>query len=497
MRPKLRFLFLIAFFGFLNNVFCQTKPKIWNAADTTGKTHFSVFADTLVVIDQGLFQVQIKGENILFREDPFQVILKTKSSKWSPIMPGLYQQEDESGISLMDSKTGKRVSQRKFERIIKSESGLLAKEKQKPIWIWRPGQPEELEVDSFTENTQNQLLWTSKGMVVVDKNQRTNFISLPPSDRKFSPGFDYLLADSQWICLNRKQPDFSSFSGGFWWNDTAYLDTLKNLVYLQTPTQTRKKIADSARVASNQFLLIKQKRTWFVLTSMGKKIKTQKPNGWKILNDSLLAIKTSKNWRIVSLTGHFAEVNKTITEIHHFQDGLLLAKAGKRFGFIDLHGFIRIACRYDTILPFFNGRAAFRLENQWGCLDKNEKIIIQPHFEEISGFRNGIAAASRDKKWGLINFNGDIILPFEYDSISPERHSGWKIQRKGWKGWADVEGKIRIQPKYFNSIGVSGSWHKVIRESRIGLINPEGTIILPTDYQYITLQNAQGLILYY
>lgn len=412
-------------------------------------------------------------------------------------MPGFYLQEDESGISLMETKTGKRVSQRRFERIIKSESGLLAKEKQKPFWIWRPGQPEELEVDSFSENTRNQLLWTSKGMVIVDKNQRTNFVSLPPSNRKFSPGFDYLLTDSQWICLDKRQPDFFHFPGGIWWNDTAYLDTLKKLVFLQTPTQVRKKIADSVSIASNQFLILKQKKSWFVLTSIGKKIKTQKPTGWKILNDSLLAIKTSKNWQIVTLAGNQAEVNKTISELHNFQDGLVLAKAGRRFGFIDLHGFIRIACRYDTILPFFNGRAAFRLENQWGCLDKNEKIIIQPHFEEITGFRNGIAAARRDKKWGIINTVGEIILPFEYDSISPERLSGWKIQRKGWKGWADLEGKIRIQPKYFNSIEVSGSWHKVIRESRLGLINPTGTTILSTDYQYITFHKTQGLILYY
>lgn len=498
MRLKLRFLFLLSLFGLLQEAFPQNTPKNWHVADTFGNLRFSVLADTLILVDQNLFSIQMNKESILFKEDPFQVVQKTDGSvKWNPLISGFYSQENESGITIFKTQTGKPVSDRKFEKVTRLGSSLIAKEKKNSIWVWKPGMAEELEVDSFSEHGLNSLLWTKNGMVFVDARQRTNFISLPASERRFSPEFSYLLLDSQWVCLSRKYRDITKYSGGFWWNDTSYLDTISGKVQLQTPTQSRKKIGDSLLFVNQNFLLVRSKKNWVIFTAAGKKIKIPKPIRWKEIKDSLMAINTSNCWRLVSISGQNAEVNKTISEPFFFQEGLILVKAGKRYGFIDQHGFIRIACRYDSIRPFVEGTAAFRLENQWGCLDKNEKISIQPHYEEISDFRNGLAAAQREKKWGLINSLGEIKLPFEFDSITLEYHSGWKIRRRSWAGWADLDGKIRIQPKYFNSIEVPGGWHKVIRENRSGLINKEGIVILPTEYRYIIFESTQGLIIYY
>lgn len=498
MRLKLLLLFLILLSGTILSGFGQSKPRLWHVADISGQNLFSVWADTVNSVDKNLYSFRLGDEGYLIKDTPLGLLARRKNMSWAAVLPGIVQQKSGGkAFKLIHSNTLIPVSSLDFDEIRLFQNSILVKVVNKPQWIWQPGKSEEIWADSISTLGEKLLLWTSKGLVFVNKELNVNFIAINNKQRNFSPGMAYFLSDSLWNSVNGQYRSFKLRPNSYWWNDTTYLDSSNRITNLQSPNISFKKLGDSVFVFSSGFLKYKERKTWFVRTASGKKIKTGPILDFNMINDTLLSVKTKKGLKLIAASGFNSDVNKTIGWLGFFQEGLLLAKAGKRYGFIDLHGLIRIACRYDTILPFVEGLSAARIGSQWGFLDRNERIAIQPHFERVSTFRNGHASVFRESKWALINRQGEAVLPFDYDKIEPEIGSGWKIVRQGWTGWANSNGNIVIQPKYFNSIEAQAGCHKVVRDGRFGLIDSSGKKILPLEFQQISIDSTQGLILYY
>lgn len=474
----------------------QTKGRLWHVTDTLGQGLFTVFADTLQTLHQGLFEARLSDESILFRKDPMQLISRRKQVSFHFVPPNrVFEKRKDGLMRMVDGQSLNFLSDILIDSIFCWKSHLLVRSKGK--WLWNPGNENELWVDSISMLDKKLILWAEKGLIFLMGEKAENFIAYPSSGRVFNPVFTYILSDSLWLPLRGNSNPMKFQQGGLWWNDSTYLDFAPSGVHLQSPALGRIRIGDTANICSSNFLLAKLKKQWWVLTSSGKRVKIAKPFQCKSINDSILAIKTSKCWKLIFQSGNQSDLNKTVTEPGFFQEGLLLVKAGKRYGFVDLQGFIRIACRYDTILHFVEGFAAIRLGNQWGFLDKNERIAVQPHFQEVTPFKNGLSAVRKEKFWGLINTQGIEILPFDFDQIIPENESGWKITRRGWVGFANSAGYIVIQTKYSNSIEAPGQWHLIVRNQRKGIINPNGKVILPVEQQQIIFVPTQNLILYY
>lgn len=465
-------------------------------ADTTGKLKFSVFADSLRFLGKGYFALSLGKQEILFFQEPFQVKIISSEARFLPGFKDCFKEVLPGGnFRLIELVNRTPVNNQLFDSLWIENGQVLVRIFANRKWIFQPGTPEEIQVDSVSKMNGLMSLWTKTGVIFLyPSGQR--FIALPANSRGFSPGFQYVLSDTNWVPIHGKGKSFSFRPQGFWWNDSTYLDQENNQVFLQSPAVPRKKIANSIHYCSPRFLLIKTKKKWQALTASGMKINIQTPISCRMIHDSLLAIKSTLGWNLVFPNGEQSMLNKTITEPGYFQEGLLLAKAGKRYGFVDLQGFIRIACRYDSIMPFSEGMAALSLGGQWGFLDKSERLVIQPHFEEVTPFRFGLAAAKREGFWGLINKNGEEILPFQYDKLSPEAQGGWTIRKSGWTGFANSNGKIVFQPRYFNSIEASSLWHIVVRNQKFGIINPYGQIIIPVDCHSIKFEPTQNLIIY-
>lgn len=465
-------------------------------ADTSGNLKFSVFADSLRYLGKEYYALSLGKQEFLFLQEPFQVKKIQEEIRLMPGINGLIKEVQPDGnFRLLNLVKLTPIKNQLFDSLWIENDMVLVRIPASRKWIFQPGTSEEIQVDSVSKNNGLMSLWTKTGVIFLYPHGQ-QFVALPASSRVFSPGFQYLLSDTNWIPVQRSGRPFSYKQQGYWWNDSSYLDVENLEVFFQSPSIPRKKIADSIHVCNHRFLLLKIRKKWEVLTAAGVKIKIQTPLACRMIHDSLLAINTKGGWRLVFPNGEQNEINKTISEPVNFQEGLLLAKAGKRFGFIDLQGFIRIACRYDSILPFSEGLAALSLGGQWGFLDKSERLVIQPHFEEVTPFRFGLAAAKRDGLWGLINKNGEEVLPFQYDGLSPETQGGWRIRKSGWTGFANSNGKIVFQPRYFNSIEASRHWHIVVRNQKFGLINPNGQIIVPVDCHSITFESSQNLIIY-
>ncbi|TPN86053.1 WG repeat-containing protein [Aquimarina algicola] len=60
----------------------------------------------------------------------------------------------------------------------------------------------------------------------------------------------------------------------------------------------------------------------------------------------------------------------------------------------------------------------YRIDNKWGFSDSNKKILIKPKFQDVIPFNKGYAAFKLNNKWGFIDVKGREIVEPKYDSIS-------------------------------------------------------------------------------
>ncbi|MEO9514968.1 MAG: WG repeat-containing protein [Paracoccaceae bacterium] len=69
--------------------------------------------------------------------------------------------------------------------------------------------------------------------------------------------------------------------------------------------------------------------------------------------------------------------------------------------------------------PFFEGRAAVRVDGLWGFIDKAGAFVVEPQFVEVSRFRNGLAEVSNGISVSLINDRGEVVQDTDFRRAIP------------------------------------------------------------------------------
>lgn len=100
------------------------------------------------------------------------------------------------------------------------------------------------------------------------------------------------------------------------------------------------------------------------------------------------------------------------------EKGMILAKKGNKYGYIDIHQNEIIPFKYDDVDLFSEGLAAAKIKGKYGYLDRKGNEIITFQFDDVEVFNSvGFAIVSKDSKYGLINKKGNPIIPFEFQTI--------------------------------------------------------------------------------
>lgn len=158
--------------------------------------------------------------------------------------------------------------------------------------------------------------------------------------------------------------------------------------------------------------------------------------------------------------------------IKDFNDGVALVKESGswgKWGLIDSFGNELTGFKYDEIKEFHDGKAIAKKNEYWGAINKNGKSIVPFRFNEIRGFLDGKAWASGEYgEWHLINGRGtylDFTIPVDIEELEEF-----------------VDGK---------AIACGYNEH---HEKRYGIVSQDGNIIVPFDYYYLLLTEANLVI---
>ena len=456
------------------------QSKNWEVSDLKGARKFDVSADTVYALTDNLFCVRCGTESILVEDDLFHPVLRSSKEKFLPLTKSFFMSENGRVARLFNKKNFIQPLPHIFKSITLWNGKILGKADIR--CVFRPSEPEEMVADSFRIEPRRLLLFRNDGILEVDSAFRTRFFSLRSPNPDLNLFSTYVRNDTLWKPVNGSGFDFVIRPGSFWWNDTVLIDSAGKNVYWQSPNRSRTKIADSISVISNRFALIKKKSASFILTPAGKRMKVNSVKKVLDLCDSVCGVQTKSRWVLISENGNRYTVSKTISELGSVAEGMVMAKAGKRYGYIDFMGFIRISCRYDSLLPFHSGISAARLGTVWGFLDRDEKLKIQPHYQKTGSFIRDLTPVEKEEKWGLLNRQGDFAQPCIFDSIQTGKFPGWKTVKGNWTGWLNNEGKILLANRYTDIIEPCSGFLQVLRDGKTGLFTSEGKSVLPIQY---------------
>lgn len=147
------------------------------------------------------------------------------------------------------------------------------------------------------------------------------------------------------------------------------------------------------------------------------------------------------------------------------------------------------------------GLVAVEQKGKYGFMNSQGKLVIPIKYDDVGIFSEGLASVEKNNKSGFINIQGKIVIPFEYDR--PSRFSDGLarvridgryifIDKTGTKV-LDVDRYYNLNPFSYSEVFMDG-FALVEKESKQGLINKQGELVVPVEYDLIDLPFSEGLV---
>lgn len=177
----------------------------------------------------------------------------------------------------------------------------------------------------------------------------------------------------------------------------------------------------------------------------------------------------------------------------HFNGGLahFYDAASRKFGYIDVHGQVRIPPKYELVHPFSDGLAAVAKDiNHWGYIDANDNIVVDFTLESAWPHSEGLGPCSVAGDGHYYDTNGKVVLrlPSKFDRNGPF-HEGLASVSVGLRnGYVDRKGNVVITPDekypYYDrfSEGLAG----VKKNGKWGFCDRTGRVVIPPRFQEIS-----------
>ena len=205
----------------------------------------------------------------------------------------------------------------------------------------------------------------------------------------------------------------------------------------------------------------------------------------ELQNDTIYIFKKEGLYGIMTKHGKILTEDRDFQEVYGMSEGFIGVKINGSYGFVDPNGDLRIANRYDAILPFSEGFAGIKLLGRWGYVNKLERLKIQPLYQEVTPFDEGLAVVKRNNQWGLIDKEGQEVLRISYDSLYRLESDRFISKKSNHFGLISKEGREMVFPKYDSIKDLKNGYVIVERNGKFGICNINGVIKIPIIYEAI------------
>ncbi|MEI7998301.1 MAG: WG repeat-containing protein [Candidatus Omnitrophota bacterium] len=188
--------------------------------------------------------------------------------------------------------------------------------------------------------------------------------------------------------------------------------------------------------------------------------------------------------------------------VRYSQQGLILVRVGKLWGFIDHEGQTIIPLKYHWAKDFSQGLAAIARKDPkkflptYGFInEKGEEVIPLKYFQARSFTDNGLAAVKKGLLWGYINPYGFWMIPSLYEQAGDFHENRAAVQKKGLWGYIDSSGDMVITPLFEQARDFSQGVAPVKQKGQWGYIDLQGHWVAEPSYiDAFSLSDGVGLV---
>ena len=205
----------------------------------------------------------------------------------------------------------------------------------------------------------------------------------------------------------------------------------------------------------------------------------------ELQKDSIYIFKKEGLYGIMTRQGEILTEDRDFEKMYEMSEGFIGVKINNSYGFVDPNGDLRIANRYDAILPFSEGFAGIKLLGRWGFVNKLERLKIQPLYQEVTPFEQGLAVVKKNDQWGIIDKEGQEVLRVSYDSLYRLESNRFVSKKNNRYGLISKEGREMVFPKYDSIQDLKNGYVIVGRNNKYGVCNIDGVIEIPIIYETV------------
>ena len=193
---------------------------------------------------------------------------------------------------------------------------------------------------------------------------------------------------------------------------------------------------------------------------------------------------------LLPLSFKYAKLASTIARLPNNmqwdnKDNLLMALKNKKWGIINTKGDIEVPFVYDAVFFFSEGLAMVMKDDKWGAINTKGDIIISLEYDDITPVENGLYLVEKNEKVGMINTNGEIEIPIEYNRPFMKHSDNIIMISKDEKvGYIDKQGNVLIPFEYDLCIYNDG-YILACKNKKWGMIDINENIMMPFTFDWM------------
>jgi len=128
--------------------------------------------------------------------------------------------------------------------------------------------------------------------------------------------------------------------------------------------------------------------------------------------------------------------------------GMMLARRGKLFGYLDDEGRLAIEPRFEGAYDFKDGMARIWQQGKYGYVDKRGTLAVPAVYDSAADFSEGLAGVRSGAKYGFVDRAGKLAIPAQFDRVQRFSDGLAAAQQDKLWGYIDREGRWVITPRY-------------------------------------------------
>lgn len=172
-----------------------------------------------------------------------------------------------------------------------------------------------------------------------------------------------------------------------------------------------------------------------------------------------------------------------------FVNGMCGLKIKGNFGYINTSGQPVSEFKYDSGLPFSEGKAVVSKDWKYGFIDKSGKEIVPLEYDYAQSFTEGMAVVVKSDKYGFINESLKLVIPCQFHRAY-NFYRGHSMALHFTKYFIiDKKGKKVSKEYEFMSFVTKGAFYQVMNKKKYGVVSFDGKELVPCIYKDVTYYN--------